>query len=149
MSLPAALGGGGVDIVAWSRGMDRGRDHITRKLVTPTPCRSATTIPKMIGWTLVGRPVDDAGMLDAGADAPASPPGGPLARSHGLQREPRRGPRLPVQNIRAGVLIDLLGPAPRFPPDRLPASASRCRPITASAFGLGGLNGSVAASRRW
>ncbi|WP_235641772.1 hypothetical protein, partial [Mycobacterium tuberculosis] len=25
----------------------------------------------------------------------------PLARSSGLAREPRRGPRLPVQNIRA------------------------------------------------
>ncbi len=59
-------------------------------------------IPKMIGWTLVGRPVDDAGMLEL--LEPMRPHRHRVVRlleASGLAREPRRGPRLPVQNIRA------------------------------------------------
>lgn len=56
----------------------------------------------MIGWTLVGRPVDDAGMLEL--LEPMRPHRHRVVRlleASGLAREPRRGPRLPVQNIRA------------------------------------------------
>ncbi|WP_024456238.1 DNA-3-methyladenine glycosylase family protein, partial [Mycobacterium tuberculosis] len=53
-------------------------------------------IPKMIGWTLVGRPVDDAGMLEL--LEPMRPHRHRVVRlleASGLAREPRRGPRLP------------------------------------------------------
>ncbi len=59
-------------------------------------------IPKMIGWTLLGRPVDDAVMLEL--LEPMRPHRHRVVRlleASGLAREPRRGPRLPVQNIRA------------------------------------------------
>jgi 3-methyladenine DNA glycosylase/8-oxoguanine DNA glycosylase len=57
-------------------------------------------IPKMIGWTLLGRPVDDAGMLEL--LAPMRPHRQRVVRlleASGLTYEPRRGPRLPVQQI--------------------------------------------------
>ena len=57
-------------------------------------------IPKMIGWTLVGRPVDDAGMLEL--LEPMRPHRHRVVRlleASGLAYEPRRGARLPVQNI--------------------------------------------------
>nr|WP_085979855.1 DNA-3-methyladenine glycosylase [Mycobacterium marinum] len=59
-------------------------------------------IPKMIGWTLLGHPVDDAGMLEL--LEPMRPHRHRVVRlleASGLAREPRRGPRLPVQNIRS------------------------------------------------
>lgn len=59
-------------------------------------------IPKMIGWTLLGRPVDDAGMLEL--LEPMRPHRHRVVRlleASGLAQEPRRGPRLPVQNIRS------------------------------------------------
>ncbi|WP_204081463.1 DNA-3-methyladenine glycosylase family protein [Mycobacterium riyadhense] len=59
-------------------------------------------IPKMIGWTLVGRPVDDAGMLEL--LEPMRPHRHRVVRlleASGLAYEPRRGPRLPVQKIRS------------------------------------------------
>ncbi|OBK53237.1 DNA-3-methyladenine glycosylase [Mycobacterium sp. 1081908.1] len=57
-------------------------------------------IPKMIGWTLLGRPVDDAGMLEL--LEPMRPHRHRVVRlleASGLAYEPRRGPRLPVQQI--------------------------------------------------
>ncbi len=57
-------------------------------------------IPKMVGWTLLGRPVDDAGMLEL--LEPMRPHRQRVVRlleASGLAREPRRGPRLPVQQI--------------------------------------------------
>lgn len=57
-------------------------------------------VPKMIGWTLVGRPVDDAGMLEL--LEPMRPHRHRVVRLlevSGLAYEPRRGPRLPVQHI--------------------------------------------------
>ncbi len=57
-------------------------------------------IPKMIGWTLVGRPVDDDGMLEL--LEPMRPHRQRVVRlleASGLAYEPRRGPRLPVQQI--------------------------------------------------
>ncbi|HEX5254284.1 MAG TPA: DNA-3-methyladenine glycosylase 2 family protein [Mycobacterium sp.] len=57
-------------------------------------------IPKMIGWTLLGRPVDDAGMLEL--LAPMRPHRQRVVRlleASGLAYEPRRGSRLPVQQI--------------------------------------------------
>lgn len=57
-------------------------------------------VPKMIGWTLVGRPLDDAGMLEL-LD-PMRPHRHRVVRlleASGLACEPRRGPRLPVQRI--------------------------------------------------
>ena len=59
-------------------------------------------IPKMIGWTLVGRPVDDATMLEL--LEPMRPHRHRVVRvleASGLAYEPRRGARLPVQNIRS------------------------------------------------
>jgi 3-methyladenine DNA glycosylase/8-oxoguanine DNA glycosylase len=58
-------------------------------------------IPKMIGWTLLGHPVDDAGMLEL--LEPMRPHRQRVVRlleASGLAYEPRRGPRLPVQEIR-------------------------------------------------
>jgi 3-methyladenine DNA glycosylase/8-oxoguanine DNA glycosylase len=57
-------------------------------------------IPKMIGWTLLGHPVDDAGMLEL--LEPMRPHRQRVVRlleASGLAYEPRRGPRLPVQEI--------------------------------------------------
>ncbi len=57
-------------------------------------------IPKMIGWTLLGRPVDDAGMLEL--LEPMRPHRHRVVRlleASGLAYEPRRGARLPVQQI--------------------------------------------------
>ncbi len=57
-------------------------------------------IPKMIGWTLLGRPVDDAGMLEL--LEPMRPHRHRVVRlleASGLAYEPRRGARLPVQHI--------------------------------------------------
>ncbi|OBI93653.1 3-methyladenine DNA glycosylase [Mycobacterium alsense] len=59
-------------------------------------------IPKMIGWTLLGRPVDDAGMLEL--LEPMRPHRHRVVRlleASGLAYEPRRGARLPVQHISA------------------------------------------------
>jgi 3-methyladenine DNA glycosylase/8-oxoguanine DNA glycosylase len=57
-------------------------------------------IPKMIGWTLLGRPVDDAGMLEL--LEPMRPHRHRVVRlleASGVASEPRRGARLPVQQI--------------------------------------------------
>ena len=57
-------------------------------------------IPKMIGWTLLGRPVDDAVMLEL--LEPMRPHRHRVVRlleASGLASEPRRGARLPVQQI--------------------------------------------------
>jgi 3-methyladenine DNA glycosylase/8-oxoguanine DNA glycosylase len=57
-------------------------------------------IPKMIGWTLIGRPVDDDGMLEL--LEPMRPHRQRVVRlleASGLAYEPRRGARLPVQQI--------------------------------------------------
>ncbi len=59
-------------------------------------------IPKMIGWTLLGRPVDDAVMLEL--LEPMRPHRHRVVRlleASGLAYEPRRGARLPVQQIRS------------------------------------------------
>jgi 3-methyladenine DNA glycosylase/8-oxoguanine DNA glycosylase len=59
-------------------------------------------IPKMIGWTLVGHPVDDAVMLEL--LEPMRPHRQRVVRLlevSGLAHEPRRGARLPVQQIHA------------------------------------------------
>ena len=59
-------------------------------------------IPKMVGWTLLGHPVDDAGMVEL--LEPMRPHRHRVVRlleASGLAYEPRRGARLPVQNIRA------------------------------------------------
>jgi 3-methyladenine DNA glycosylase/8-oxoguanine DNA glycosylase len=57
-------------------------------------------IPKMIGWTLLGHPVDDTGMLEL--LEPMRPHRHRVVRlleASGLAYEPRRGARLPVQQI--------------------------------------------------
>ena len=57
-------------------------------------------ISKMIGWTLLGHPVDDAVMLEL--LEPMRPHRHRVVRllqASGLAYEPRRGPRLPVQQI--------------------------------------------------
>jgi 3-methyladenine DNA glycosylase/8-oxoguanine DNA glycosylase len=57
-------------------------------------------ISKMIGWTLIGRPVDDAGMVEL--LEPMRPHRYRVVRmleASGLALEPRRGARLPVQQI--------------------------------------------------
>ncbi len=57
-------------------------------------------ISKMIGWTLIGRPVDDAGMVEL--LEPMRPHRYRVVRmleASGLAVEPRRGARLPVQQI--------------------------------------------------
>jgi 3-methyladenine DNA glycosylase/8-oxoguanine DNA glycosylase len=59
-------------------------------------------VPKMIGWTLVGHPVDDDGMLEL--LEPMRPHRHRVVRlleASGLAYEPRRGARLPVQQIHA------------------------------------------------
>ncbi|MDT5223264.1 MAG: hypothetical protein QOG19_671, partial [Mycobacterium sp.] len=59
-------------------------------------------VSKMIGWTLLGHPVDDAGMLEL--LEPMRPHRHRVVRLlevSGLAYEPRRGARLPVQEIRS------------------------------------------------
>jgi 3-methyladenine DNA glycosylase/8-oxoguanine DNA glycosylase len=57
-------------------------------------------IPKMVGWTLLGRPVDDAGMLELLEPMrPHRQRAVRLLEVSGLAYEPRRGARLPVQHI--------------------------------------------------
>ena len=59
-------------------------------------------IPKMIGWTLLGHPIDDAEMIEL--LEPMRPHRHRVVRlleASGLAHEPRRGARLPVQDIRA------------------------------------------------
>ncbi len=58
-------------------------------------------VSKMIGWTLLGRPIDDDAMVEL--LEPMRPHRHRVVRlleASGLAFEPRRGPRLPVQNIR-------------------------------------------------
>lgn len=57
-------------------------------------------LAKMVGWTLLGRPIDDAGMLEL--LEPMRPHRHRVVRLlvvSGLAYEPRRGARLPVQHI--------------------------------------------------
>ena len=57
-------------------------------------------VSKMIGWTLLGRPIDDAQMVEL--LEPMRPHRYRVVRLlevSGLAYEPRRGPRLPVQRI--------------------------------------------------
>jgi 3-methyladenine DNA glycosylase/8-oxoguanine DNA glycosylase len=57
-------------------------------------------VPKMIGWTLIGRPVDDAGMIELlEPERPHRYRAVRLLEASGLAYEPRRGARLPVQQI--------------------------------------------------
>ncbi|MGA8546306.1 MAG: DNA-3-methyladenine glycosylase 2 family protein [Mycobacterium sp.] len=59
-------------------------------------------IPKMIGWTLLGHPIVDADMVEL--LEPMRPHRHRVVRlleASGLAYEPRRGARLPVQDIRA------------------------------------------------
>ena len=59
-------------------------------------------LSKMIGWTLVGHPLDDDAMVEL--MEPMRPHRHRVVRllyASGLAREPRRGPRLPVQEIRS------------------------------------------------
>lgn len=57
-------------------------------------------VPKMIGWTLIGRPVDDAGMVELLEPVrPHRYRAVRLLEVSGLAYEPRRGARLPVQHI--------------------------------------------------
>ncbi len=59
-------------------------------------------VAKMIGWTLLGRPIDDDAMIDL--LEPMRPHRHRVVRlleASGLAVEPRRGPRLPVQGIRS------------------------------------------------
>lgn len=59
-------------------------------------------VPKMIGWTLLGRPIDDSEMVEL--LEPMRPHRHRVVRlleASGLAYEPRRGARLPLQDIRA------------------------------------------------
>jgi 3-methyladenine DNA glycosylase/8-oxoguanine DNA glycosylase len=57
-------------------------------------------VSKMIGWTLLGRPVDDAEMVEVLEPMrPHRYRAVRLLEVSGLAYEPRRGPRLPVQRI--------------------------------------------------
>lgn len=57
-------------------------------------------IAKMIGWTLTGQPVDDAGMVELlEPERPHRYRVVRLLEASGLAYEPRRGARLPVQHI--------------------------------------------------
>jgi 3-methyladenine DNA glycosylase/8-oxoguanine DNA glycosylase len=58
-------------------------------------------VPKMIGWTFLGRPIDDAEMVEL--LEPMRPHRHRVVRlleASGLAYEPRRGARLPLQDIR-------------------------------------------------
>ena len=57
-------------------------------------------VSKMIGWTLLGRPIDDAEMVELLEPLrPHRYRAVRLLEVSGLAYEPRRGPRLPVQRI--------------------------------------------------
>ena len=59
-------------------------------------------VPKMIGWTLLGRPIDDAEMVEI--LEPMRPHRHRVVQllyASGLAYEPRRGARLPLQDIRS------------------------------------------------
>ena len=59
-------------------------------------------VPKMIGWTLLGRPIEDAEMVEL--LEPMRPHRHRVVRlleASGLAYEPRRGARLPLQDIRS------------------------------------------------
>jgi 3-methyladenine DNA glycosylase/8-oxoguanine DNA glycosylase len=59
-------------------------------------------VPKMIGWTLLGHPIIDADMIEL--LEPMRPHRHRVVRlleASGLAYEPRRGARLPIQDIRA------------------------------------------------
>jgi 3-methyladenine DNA glycosylase/8-oxoguanine DNA glycosylase len=59
-------------------------------------------VPKMIGWTFLGRPIDDAEMVEL--LEPMRPHRHRVVRlleASGLAYEPRRGARLPLQDIRS------------------------------------------------
>jgi 3-methyladenine DNA glycosylase/8-oxoguanine DNA glycosylase len=59
-------------------------------------------VPKMIGWTLLGHPIVDADMIEL--LEPMRPHRHRVVRlleASGLAYEPRRGARLPIQDIRA------------------------------------------------
>ena len=57
-------------------------------------------VSKMIGWTLLGRPIDDAEMVELLEHLrPHRYRAVRLLEVSGLAYEPRRGPRLPVQRI--------------------------------------------------
>ena len=57
-------------------------------------------VSKMIGWTLLGRPIDDAEMVEVLEPLrPHRYRAVRLLEVSGLAYEPRRGPRLPVQRI--------------------------------------------------
>lgn len=57
-------------------------------------------VSKMIGWTLIGRPVDDAAMVELlEPERPHRYRVVRLLEVSGLAFEPRRGARLPVQQI--------------------------------------------------
>jgi 3-methyladenine DNA glycosylase/8-oxoguanine DNA glycosylase len=57
-------------------------------------------VSKMIGWTLLGRPIDDAEMVEVLEPLrPHHYRAVRLLEVSGLAYEPRRGPRLPVQQI--------------------------------------------------
>ena len=59
-------------------------------------------ISKMVGWTLLGRPIDDDEMVELlGPMRPHRQRVVRLLEASGLAYEPRRGARLPVQDIRA------------------------------------------------
>jgi 3-methyladenine DNA glycosylase/8-oxoguanine DNA glycosylase len=59
-------------------------------------------IAKMVGWTLLGHPVDDAGMVELLEPMrPHRHRAVRLLEASGLAYEPRRGARLPVQDIGA------------------------------------------------
>jgi 3-methyladenine DNA glycosylase/8-oxoguanine DNA glycosylase len=59
-------------------------------------------ISKMVGWTLVGRPIDDAEMVELLEPMrPHRHRAVRLLEASGLAYEPRRGARLPLQDIRA------------------------------------------------
>ena len=57
-------------------------------------------IAAMIGWTLIGRPVDDAGMVELLEPVrPHRYRAVRLLEASGMAYKPRRGARLPVQHI--------------------------------------------------
>jgi 3-methyladenine DNA glycosylase/8-oxoguanine DNA glycosylase len=57
-------------------------------------------IPAKVGWALVGRPVDDDGMLELLADYPGHRHRAVLLIELSGMRKPAFGPRMPVGNIR-------------------------------------------------
>ena len=92
----------GADVAAGRRDLDGGRDRATGVR------RSRRAVGGRLSRLQMGR-LDLAGASDRRrrdgraprADAAAPPPGGALLEVSGLAHEPRRGARLPVQDIRA------------------------------------------------